>query len=241
MAAGQSRPRRHGTRRARSIEARADDDDDCGHGAEGRPRVPRDLGTVPRRSGRARRRFRAGMVQADATAIWGRRSATSGPKFRRRDADLAWTLFPKVWYASVGCGCLGVQVGSSGERAFACRSSSRRHGLRPRPIRKLGPSWWCEWSTHRAQHRRRTGRSTSLPNSPRLSSPSSTNCVAVRCPWPMPLCLAGSAAIEKAAKDAGYDRDRAVHRRSRRRDAGLDRRRKLRLDGAAGRCASATI
>ena len=49
------------------------------------------------------------------------------------------------------------------------------------------------------------------------------------------IVLAGSAAVEKAAKDAGFNVDGAVRRRPRRCDAGLDRRRKLPLDGAAGR------
>ena len=42
------------------------------------------------------------------------------------------------------------------------------------------------------------------------------------------IVLAGTAAVEKAARDAGFNVDGPVHRRPRRRDAGMDRRRKLR-------------
>ena len=49
------------------------------------------------------------------------------------------------------------------------------------------------------------------------------------------IVLAGTAAVEKAAQGRGLQRRSAVHRRARRRDAGLDRRRELRGDGAGGR------
>ena len=46
------------------------------------------------------------------------------------------------------------------------------------------------------------------------------------------IVLAGTAAVEKAARDAGFNVDRSVRRRTRRCDAGMDRRRELRRDGA---------
>ena len=67
-----------------------------------------------------------------------------------------------------------------------------------------------------------------------VSWPRSTSCAAA-CQMADAIVLAGTAAVEKAAKDAGFDIDGAVHRRARRCDAGVDRRRKLRGDGAGGR------
>ena len=55
------------------------------------------------------------------------------------------------------------------------------------------------------------------------------------------IVLAGTAAVEKAAQDAGFNVDGAVHRRPRRRDAGVDRRRKLRRAWSRRPTASATI
>ena len=69
---------------ARSVEARADDDDHRRHGAQDGPGIPRDLGEVPQRPRGVQGRLRARLVQADATATWGPRSATSARKCRPR-------------------------------------------------------------------------------------------------------------------------------------------------------------
>ena len=102
---------------------------------------------------------------------------------------------------------------------------------------QVRPSRRRQRRAHRASRRRRTGRSTSRRCSPRCST-RSTACAAT-CRWPTRSCSAAWSALEKAARDAGFNVG-AVHRRARRRDGGADRRRQLRGDGARGRRASAT-
>ena len=88
-----------------------------------------------------------------------------------------------------------------------------------------------------ASHRRRTGQSTSPTELERCSPEDRASFAARRRHVSMAdaIVLAGTAAVEKAARDAGFNVEVPFTAGSRRCFAGVYRRRKLRGDGAASR------
>ena len=123
-----------------------------------------------------------------------------GPEVPERNADLAGSRARRN--DPFGCRSGPLQGRDPSDRASACANWSRQRGPRPRPtaIRTIaaGP-------TARASgwNRSAAGRSMTLRNWARCSIPS--NSIRGDLSMADAIVLAGSAAVEKAAQDAGFD------------------------------------
>ena len=181
------------------IEARADDDDHRRHGAQDGPRVPQDLGEVPQRSRSVQGRLRPRLVQADPP-----RHGPQGP-------------LPRAGSAGRGPDLAGSGPGrhQAVRRATSPRSR-RRSSTAGFSVGQLVKTAWASASTYRRSDHRGGANGARIRLAPQkdwaVNEPDELAKVLAKIDelrgslsMADAIVLGGTAAVEKAARDAGFN------------------------------------